>query len=137
MDVTDLHNHKNGCLLIHNDPPKNAYHHYINNNISNDEIPIEIECFKDNPVSTRSLPLSLMLTSKYNNAKCKQTTKSATTSTQNNENNKQEKVPNDLLLIKILNRFIFILFLLFIVCLNVFSLIILPYFVKKSLSIDD
>jgi hypothetical protein len=43
----------------------------------------------------------------------------------------------DLEVIKILNGFIFILFLIFIICLNLFGLFILPYFVKKSLSIDD
>ena len=43
----------------------------------------------------------------------------------------------DLEVIKILNGFIFILFLIFIVCLNLFGLFILPYFYKKSLSIND
>jgi hypothetical protein len=40
-------------------------------------------------------------------------------------------------LIKILNAFIFIIFLVFIVCLNILCLFALPYFFQESLSISD
>ena len=43
----------------------------------------------------------------------------------------------DLLIIDILNRFIFFMFLFFILSLNFFGLYIFPYFLKKPLSIDD
>lgn len=133
----DLHNNKNASIYY--DPAKNLYHHHHHHqkNIINDEIPIEIERIDENP---SSLPLSSFSTSKNTN-NSKQTAKTTTSNTNNTTKKKtakdKEQLPNDLLLIKILNRFIFFLFLLFIVFLNVFSLIILPYFVRKSLSIDD
>lgn len=40
-------------------------------------------------------------------------------------------------IIKILNNFVFLLFLIFIVALHLISLIILPYFIKTPLSIED
>ena len=39
-------------------------------------------------------------------------------------------------LIKILNKFIFLLFLLFIIFLNIFGLIVFPYIIQTPLSID-
>lgn len=46
-------------------------------------------------------------------------------------------ISTDLLIIDILNRFIFFMFLFFILSLNFLGLYILPYFLKKPLTIDD
>jgi hypothetical protein len=43
----------------------------------------------------------------------------------------------DLEIIDILNKFIFFMFLIFILSLNFFGLYVLPYYVKQPLSIDD
>lgn len=43
----------------------------------------------------------------------------------------------DLEVLQILNRFVFVLFLLFIIALNLISLFVYPYFIKVPLSIDE
>lgn len=48
----------------------------------------------------------------------------------------EDSIP-DLVLINILNKFVFSLFLLFIIFLNLFSLILFPYAIQSPLSIDD
>lgn len=49
---------------------------------------------------------------------------------------KREKYPSDQTLLDILNRFGFYLFLLYIIFLNIFCLYMLPYHIRKPLSID-
>ena len=56
-------------------------------------------------------------------------------STPSIESNKEDL--DDLKIIKILNKFIFFIFVIFIISINIFGLIILPYFIRKPLSIYD
>lgn len=44
---------------------------------------------------------------------------------------------SDSRIIKILNEFVFLLFLTFIILLNLIGLVILPYFIKQPMSIDN
>lgn len=44
---------------------------------------------------------------------------------------------SDMRIIKILNEFVFYLFLLFCISLNIFGLVIFPYFIKQPLAVDD
>jgi len=72
----------------------------------------ELEALNNHPVSTRS----------YSSLKPDQSERVELT---------------DLEVLGILNKFVFTLFLLFIIGLNVFSLIVYPYLFKKPLAIDD
>ncbi len=110
-----------------------------------DEIPIKIERNNETCVIINSNRSSSISKKVEKIKKTDPVSDSTLRMNKNNNNNNSSDyyesdnklVPIDMVLIKILNRFIFILFLVFIVCLNVFSLLILPYFVKPSLSIDD
>lgn len=63
-------------------------------------------------------------------------TNSMIENTSSNKQQSTETIP-DLKIINILNQFVFLLFLIFILGLNIFGLIILPYFIRKPLSLDD
>ncbi len=62
-------------------------------------------------------------------------------STCNYLNLKEERIVKaeltDLEVLGILNRFVFTLFLLFIIGLNIFALMVYPYLIKIPLTIDD
>jgi hypothetical protein len=49
----------------------------------------------------------------------------------------QQDSLNDLMLLTVLNRFVFILFFIYIILLNVVCLFVLPFYVKEPLSLDD
>jgi len=48
----------------------------------------------------------------------------------------QQDSLNDLMLLTVLNRFVFILFFIYIILLNVVCLFVLPFYVKEPLSLE-
>ena len=49
----------------------------------------------------------------------------------------QQDSLNDLMLLTVLNRFVFILFFIYIILLNIVCLFVLPFYFKEPLSLDD
>lgn len=49
----------------------------------------------------------------------------------------QQDSLNDLMLLTVLNRFVFILFFIYIILLNIVCLFVLPLYVKEPLNLDD